>query len=765
MSDDFTFDGEPASGLNGHDPMAEVDFNCSIIQQADDTDARPISFRQAMEGIRSGRWARGVSAVRLAYARGLTAPATPKVVRGKMETEEQARTRTIKEQTDAPKKALPGLLFSGTFRYRAEDELIEHSGLICADLDHLGDQVGAIKERIASDPHCIAAFISPTATGVKAVFRCDPTKPHADAFEALDNYIHQQFGLIIDVKCADVSRICFVSHDPEAFVADNAELLPAIDPAKKPKPKEFKPKPVHVPGQPVSTIDDYNMRGAQEVPELLEKHGWKKAHRNYWTRPGKERGVSASWGYYENTLIVYSESPETGLPSDQDGFDPFDIFTHLEHGGDKKAAAKALYHRGYGTRLESAKTKSRQEQNLDRIAGPAPEPASTPSVTAVALARPITSFAYPSDDDPNMLLGSDDYLGRGGGLLFVSHAGAGKSSWAMDACMMWALGKAWMQIKSHQPRKVLIIQAEDSDRYIGKIFASFAHVNKLTADELELLGKNCVIVRLKGVSGPVFFTELARLTELHQPDLVVINPIYLYAEGDITRSEFAQPFLIGLDAVNKAERWAYILIHHTGKPQAKGNNGKRAEVEDWESAYMGFGSSYLANWPRATILLEPVSGNPGHFQIKLGKGGYNAGVTRKIPQGVGFRDEPHTRISVKHSKDKMQVNGRERPVFYWEIDTDAPEPESASNRGGRKAGQTIAKFAAKIPQSLEKAQTIGQIHRAVGDLTELTYNGFKKAILRAYEDGQIRMVERSGLGPCFYLPPPPDPTDCSRSDD
>ena len=183
--------------------------------------------------------------------------------------------------------------------------------------------------------------------------------------------------------------------------------------------------------------------------------------------------------------------------------------------------------------------------------------------------RAISDFAYPSDDDPNILIGKDDYLGKGGGLLFVSHAGAGKSSWVMDACMMWGLGRTWMGLRCARPLRSLIIQAEDSDRYIGKIASSFAFKNRLDEKETSQLGENCMIVRLKGVSGHAFFTELKRLTELHQPDLVIVNPIYLYAEGDIGRSEFAQPFLIGLDQVNKDEKFAYILIHHTGKPTAK----------------------------------------------------------------------------------------------------------------------------------------------------------------------------------------------------
>lgn len=368
-------------------------------------------------------------------------------------------------------------------------------------------------------------------------------------------------------------------------------------------------------------------------------------------------------------------------------------------------------------------------------------------------ARPITSYAYPAEDDPNILLGSDDYLGRGGGLLFVSHAGAGKSSWAMDACMMWALGRAWMGIKCHQPRKTLIIQAEDSDRYIGKIFASFAHVNKLTPDELALLAANCVIIRLKGVSGPAFFAELKRLTDLHQPDLVVINPIYLYAEGDITRSEFAQPFLLGLDAANKAEKFAYILIHHTGKPSAKGKDGKRAEVEDWESAYMGFGSSYLANWPRCTVLLEPVPGATGRYQIKLGKGGYNAGVTKEVAQGTGFRLEPVTRIAIRHSTSRMQVGSKDRPVYYWELDDTPTEESDAKPRGGRPKEYTFDTFAGIFPHAADKAITRNALHRFATDLAPIKETAFRDMLTDAVQRGELARITKHNAF-MYYMPVP-----------
>lgn len=387
-------------------------------------------------------------------------------------------------------------------------------------------------------------------------------------------------------------------------------------------------------------------------------------------------------------------------------------------------------------RARKAREIKRLKEQLQKVEsegfiGPAPTPR--------GVVRPITSYAYPAEDDPNTLLGNDDYLGRGGGFLFVSHAGAGKSSWIMDACMMWAIGKVWMGIKCNGALKSLIIQAEDSDRYIGKIFASFAHVNKLTADELSLLTKNCIIVRLKGVSGDRFFTELEKLVAEHTPDLVIINPVYLYADGDISRSEFAQPFLVGLDRVNKAEKFAYILIHHTGKP-AKGKDGKRAELDDWESAYMGFGSSYFANWPRCTALLEPIPGQQGRYLIKLGKGGLNAGITKEIEQVAGTRLEPATRIAIKHSTERMPVNGKEKPVYYWEMD-ELQEKEPDQGKAGRPQKYTYTQIRESIPKTRAEAATQKVILKYATDLCGIKETALRELLNQEVGLGNINVIK------------------------
>lgn len=320
----------------------------------------------------------------------------------------------------------------------------------------------------------------------------------------------------------------------------------------------------------------------------------------------------------------------------------------------------------------------------------------------VSPVKPITGFDYPEADDPNVLLGSDDYLGRGGGMLFVSHAGAGKSSFILDAVMSWALAMPWMGIRSNGALRTLVVQAEDSDRYLGKLRRSFAHVHNLTPEQDAQLGRNCIVARVKGKSGAAFFSELRRLIAKFKPDLVVINPIYLYAEGDISRSEYAQPFLVGLDDLNRDEKFGYILIHHTGKPQAKDAKGKRAELDDWETVYMGFGSSYLANWPRCSALLEPRQGEKSRYWLKLGKGGMNAGVTREIPQGAGSRTEAVTKIPIRHSAEKMMVGERERAVIYWEPDNETAVEEDSSSEEPRKRGKGGRPNAAVKPSDFKE---------------------------------------------------------------
>lgn len=91
--------------------------------------------------------------------------------------------------------------------------------------------------------------------------------------------------------------------------------------------------------------DDFNQRG--NVREVLKKHGWKcvkQGDNQYWRRPGKPEGWSAS--LKENVFYVHSANAHPFEPNR--GYPPFAVYCLLEHGGDFAAAAGQLRLEGFG---------------------------------------------------------------------------------------------------------------------------------------------------------------------------------------------------------------------------------------------------------------------------------------------------------------------------------------------------------------------------------------------------------------------------------
>jgi putative DNA primase/helicase len=110
-----------------------------------------------------------------------------------------------------------------------------------------------------------------------------------------------------------------------------------------------KPRPIYNAPSPRSSRDASDKPGDRYNAEtswesLLPSYGWRIDHRHgpttYWTRPGKDHGVSATTNYQGNDLLwVFSSS--TGLDPDR-SYDRFVFYTVMTHAGDFRAAAQAL---------------------------------------------------------------------------------------------------------------------------------------------------------------------------------------------------------------------------------------------------------------------------------------------------------------------------------------------------------------------------------------------------------------------------------------
>ena len=96
--------------------------------------------------------------------------------------------------------------------------------------------------------------------------------------------------------------------------------------------KEYKPR--ETTGD--SPGDLYNR--ACKVTDCLAEYGWKHHYGRFWTRPGKQTGISASV-FDDNAVYIWTSS--TSLEPNRT-YDPFGLLTHYEYQGDFSAAARAI---------------------------------------------------------------------------------------------------------------------------------------------------------------------------------------------------------------------------------------------------------------------------------------------------------------------------------------------------------------------------------------------------------------------------------------
>jgi len=112
------------------------------------------------------------------------------------------------------------ITFSGEFERRNDTNLIKHSSLLTIDFDHLTN-VNEVKKKLLEDEYFETEllFISPSGNGLKWIIKIDLSKiTHQEFFKAVANYLQHTYKLEVDQSGKDISRACFLSHDPDAFL-------------------------------------------------------------------------------------------------------------------------------------------------------------------------------------------------------------------------------------------------------------------------------------------------------------------------------------------------------------------------------------------------------------------------------------------------------------------------------------------------------------------------------------------------------------------
>ncbi len=353
--------------------------------------------------------------------------------------------------------------------------------------------------------------------------------------------------------------------------------------------------------------------------------------------------------------------------------------------------------------------------------------------------RGLGAFSVPVDGDSQCLLG-DRYINRGDGAILSGSSGMGKSSLHLLLAVLWALSRDAFDIKPNGPLVSLVFQAEDSDGDIAEVWASIVYMLKLTEEEQKLVSERVIIVTDRVNRGARFFAEARRLVALHKPDILWINPLQAFLDGDITSAKDLGAFLReGLNAID--DRCAKFIIHHTTKPAT----GKDKTERLWhEVMYDMAGGAELINWARAIMSLRATEVE-GQFKLVLAKRGRRAGVTVEVDQGAGVRHEPVTEIEIRHSSESIEVPGRKAKmrVIFWEK---APLTQTGEKIVGAKKTDPRYKFSDIRPImakfTRERPGSIPHISRAAAATMTISRPALNNLLNEAVSDGVLAKDER-----------------------
>lgn len=136
-----------------------------------------------------------------------------------------------KEQDQFKKTKLPAIGWNGVFTYRANDKLIEHSGLVAIDFDKIPDQeLEKYIDILKKDPYTFALFRSPRRNGLKCIVRI-PAEIENHRYYVRG--LRKHYGSIYYDHFEDESRLCYVSHDPDLYFNSQAKEWTTKDMAEE----------------------------------------------------------------------------------------------------------------------------------------------------------------------------------------------------------------------------------------------------------------------------------------------------------------------------------------------------------------------------------------------------------------------------------------------------------------------------------------------------------------------------------------------------
>jgi RecA-family ATPase len=274
---------------------------------------------------------------------------------------------------------------------------------------------------------------------------------------------------------------------------------------------------------------------------------------------------------------------------------------------------------------------------------------------------------FEKEKDPNAVLG-DRWLCKGGSCMLIAQTGAGKSALCTQMALSWAMGRDAFGIKSVARRRLrsVIIQSENDLGDVSEAVQGAIDSLGLAraSQEVAALADMVHFYREAIRTGEDFGTMLRQLVIKHQADIVWIDPLLGFAGIDIADQEAVSHFTRHIIQPVLDETGVILMtVHHTVKPVKDAGKVNLSDL-----AYAGAGSADLANWHRASMVLQKDPTPEGqdelpHYTLRLAKRGGRAGV--KDDQGQYTRTIPlqHSKVQGRIAWERRQTSDiANRPI-------------------------------------------------------------------------------------------------------
>jgi hypothetical protein len=301
--------------------------------------------------------------------------------------------------------------------------------------------------------------------------------------------------------------------------------------------------------------------------------------------------------------------------------------------------------------------------------------ANTSTTNAIASRiRPLADLQRRIADDESELIRTG-FLCRGGGLLLVGPTGVGKSSFAMQLALSFALGRSCFGIEPTRPLRTLVIQAENDDGDVAEMRDGVLAGLQLGPEDREAACRAVHILSEDATTGLEFVAKVVRTAVMDtKPDLLQIDPALAFVGGESNSQKDVGGFLRnGLNPVIHEAGCGLILIHHSNKPPS---GTEKATWSGSDLAYLGAGSAEWCNWARCVLALRGVGSNSVFELIGAKRGGR-----------LRWRDaegQPTYKLTIAHH--------REPGVICWR-EADLTEMPS---KGGRPKEHSPEKLASLL---------------------------------------------------------------------